>query len=198
MRRRNNMSLTPSTMLPLDTSAPDFSLPDTGGKTVSLSDFEKGKPLLVVFMCNHCPYVKHIQHDFAELVAEYQKKGVEVVGINANDVQNFPEDSPENMAAAAKEIGYTFDYLYDEDQEVAKAYRAACTPDFFLFDGERKLFYRGQMDASRPGNDISISGNDLRGALDRVLAGKAPPEEQRPSLGCNIKWKAGNEPDYFG
>ncbi len=192
------MSLTPSTMLPLDTSAPDFSLPDTGGKTVSLSDFEKGKPLLVVFMCNHCPYVKHIQHDFAELVAEYQKKGVEVVGINANDVQNFPEDSPENMAAAAKEIGYTFDYLYDEDQEVAKAYRAACTPDFFLFDGERKLFYRGQMDASRPGNDISISGNDLRGALDRVLAGKAPPEEQRPSLGCNIKWKAGNEPDYFG
>ncbi len=198
MRRRNNMSLTPSTMLPLDTSAPDFSLPDTGGKTVSLSDFEKGKPLLVVFMCNHCPYVKHIQHDFAELVAEYQKKGVEVVGINANDVQNFPEDSPENMAAAAKEIGYTFDYLYDEDQEVAKAYRAACTPDFFLFDEERKLFYRGQMDASRPGNDISISGNDLRGALDRVLAGKAPPEEQRPSLGCNIKWKAGNEPDYFG
>ena len=192
------MSLTPSTMLSLGTIAPDFSLPDTEGKTVSLSDFKKGKPFLVVFMCNHCPYVKHIQHDFAELVAEYQKKGVEVVGINANDVRNFPEDSPENMAAAAKEIGYTFDYLYDEDQAVAKAYRAACTPDFFLFDGERKLFYRGQIDASRPGNDIPISGIDLRGALDRVIAGKAPPEVQSPSMGCNIKWKAGNEPDYFG
>ena len=121
-----------------------------------------------------------------------------MVGINANDVRNFPEDSPENMAAAAKEIGYTFDYLYDEDQAVAKAYRAACTPDFFLFDGERKLFYRGQIDASRPGNDIPISGIDLRGALDRVIAGKAPPEVQSPSMGCNIKWKAGNEPDYFG
>jgi peroxiredoxin len=185
-------------MLPLGTAAPDFSLPDVEGKSVSLSDFEKGKPLLVVFMCNHCPYVKHIQRDFAALVAEYQKKGVNVVGINANDAQNYPEDSPENMARDSRKLGYTFDYLYDESQEVAKAYRAACTPDFFLFDANRTLFYRGQMDASRPGNDIPITGNDLRDALERVLAGKDAPEVQRPSMGCNIKWKAGNEPDYFG
>jgi peroxiredoxin len=191
------MALTPSTMLPLGTKAPEFSLPDTAGKKVSLSDYDNGKPLLVVFMCNHCPYVKHIQHNFAELVREYQKKGVAVVGINANDVENFHEDSPENMARVAEDIGYTFDYLYDESQEVAKAYRAACTPDFFLFDGDRKLFYRGQMDSSRPGNDIPITGQDLRDAFDRVLAGEEAPEVQRPSMGCNIKWKPGNEPDYF-
>lgn len=191
------MALTPSTMLPLGTKAPDFSLPDTAGKEVSLSDYDNGKPLLVVFMCNHCPYVKHIQYDFAELVQEYQKKGAAVVGISANDVENFPEDSPENMARVAEDIGYTFDYLYDESQEVAKAYHAACTPDFFLFDGDRKLFYRGQMDSSRPGNDIPITGQDLRDAFDRVLAGEEAPEVQRPSLGCNIKWKPGNEPDYF-
>jgi peroxiredoxin len=191
------MALTPSTMLPLGTETPDFSLPDTAGKKVSLSDYDRGKPLLVVFMCNHCPYVKHIQHDFVELVREYQIRGVEVVGISANDVEGYPEDSPENMAQVAKEIGYTFDYLYDESQEVAKAYRAACTPDFFLFDGDRKLFYRGQMDSSRPGNDIPITGQDLRDALDRVLTGEDAPELQRPSMGCNIKWKAGNEPDYF-
>jgi peroxiredoxin len=198
MRRKQQMSLTPSTMLSLGTAAPDFSLPDIEGNTVSLSDFEEGKPLLVVFMCNHCPYVKHIQQDFAVLVSEYQEKGVNVVGINANDVQNYPEDSPENMARDSKTFGYTFDYLYDESQEVAKSYRAACTPDFFLFDRDRRLFYRGQMDASRPGNDIPITGNDLRDSLDRVLAGDDAPEVQRPSMGCNIKWKAGNEPDYFG
>lgn len=191
------MALTPSTMLSLGTKAPDFSLPDTAGKKVSLSDYDNGKPLLVVFMCNHCPYVKHIQYDFAELVQEYQKKGAAVVGISANDVENFPEDSPENMARVAEDIGYIFDYLYDESQEVAKAYHAACTPDFFLFDGDRKLFYRGQMDSSRPGNDIPITGQDLRDAFDRVLAGEEAPEVQRPSLGCNIKWKPGNEPDYF-
>ena len=191
------MALTPSTMLSLGTKAPDFSLPDTAGKKVSLSDYDNGKPLLVVFMCNHCPYVKHIQYDFAELVQEYQKKGAAVVGISANDVENFPEDSPENMARVAEDIGYTFDYLYDESQEVAKAYHAACTPDFFLFDGDRKLFYRGQMDSSRPGNDIPITGQDLRDAFDRVLAGEEAPEVQRPSLGCNIKWKPGNEPAYF-
>ena len=191
------MALTPSTMLSLGTKAPDFSLPDTAGKKVSLSDYDNGKPLLVVFMCNHCPYVKHIQYDFAELVQEYQKKGAAVVGISANDVENFPEDSPENMARVAEDIGYTFDYLYDESQEVAKADHAACTPDFFLFDGDRKLFYRGQMDSSRPGNDIPITGQDLRDAFDRVLAGEEAPEVQRPSLGCNIKWKPGNEPDYF-
>ena len=192
------MSLTPSTMLTLGTAAPDFSLPDITGKTVSLSDFKENKPLLVVFMCNHCPYVKHIQRDFAALASEYQKKGVGVVGINANDVQNYPEDSPENMAVDAKKFDYTFPYLYDEDQAVAKAYRAACTPDFFLFDGTHRLFYRGQLDASRPGNDIAITGEDLRDALDRVLEGRDSPEVQRPSLGCNIKWKAGNEPGYFG
>ena len=191
------MALTPSTMLSLGTKAPDFSLPDTAGKKVSLSDYDNGKPLLVVFMCNHCPYVKHIQYDFAELVQEYQKKGAAVVGISANDVENFPDDSPENMARVAEDIGYTFDYLYDESQEVAKAYHAACTPDFFLFDGDLKLFYRGQMDSSRPGNDIPITGQDLRDAFDRVLAGEEAPEVQRPSLGCNIKWKPGNEPDYF-
>ena len=191
------MALTPSTMLPLGTKAPDFPLIDTAGKKVSLSDYDNGKPLLVVFMCNHCPYVKHIQHDFAELVREYQKKGVAVVGISANDVENFPEDSPENMARVEEDMGYTFDYLYDESQEVAKAYHAACTPDFFLFDGDRKLFYRGQMDSSRPGNDIPITGQDLRDAFDKVLAGEEAPEVQRPSMGCNIKWKPGNEPDYF-
>ena len=191
------MSLTPSTMLSLGTTAPDFSLPDATGKIASLSDYADRKALLVVFMCNHCPYVKHIQYDFAELAKEYQDRGVAVVGINANDVESYPEDGPENMARVAKEVGYTFDYLYDSSQEVAKAYRAACTPDFFLFDEGRKLFYRGQMDSSRPGNDIPITGQDLADALDRLLEGREAPELQRPSMGCNIKWKPGNEPDYF-
>jgi peroxiredoxin len=185
-------------MLPLGTRAPDFSLPDFSGKTVSLQNFDDREALLVVFMCNHCPYVKHVQHHFAALAEEYQAKGVGIVGINANDVDNFPDDSPENMARDAKRVGYTFDYLYDENQEVAKAYRAACTPDFFLFDRDRKLYYRGQMDSSRPGNDVPLTGEDLRNALDGLLAGNKAPEEQRPSIGCNIKWKPGNEPDYFG
>jgi peroxiredoxin len=191
------MSLTPSTMLPLRTKAPDFTLPDAEGKRVSLHDFDDKKALLVVFMCNHCPYVKHVQYHFAELAEEYQRRGVGVVGINANDAELFPEDRPENMLRVSKEIGYTFDYLIDEDQKVAKAYHAACTPDFFLFDGERKLFYRGQMDSSRPGNDMPLTGKDLRNALEALLDGKKPSEEQRPSMGCNIKWKPGNEPDYF-
>jgi len=191
------MALTPSTMLPLGTRAPEFSLPDTSGRTVSLHDFKDKKALLVVFMCNHCPYVKHVQHHFTGLADEYQKRGVAVVGINANDVAAFPEDSPKNMARVSREVGYTFDYLFDETQEVARAYRAACTPDFFLFDGERRLFYRGQMDSSRPGNDITLTGEDLRGALDDLLAGKEAPEVQRPSMGCNIKWKPGSEPEYF-
>ncbi len=184
-------------MLSLGTTAPDFSLPDATGKIASLSDYADRKALLVVFMCNHCPYVKHIRYDFAELAKEYQDRGVAVVGINANDVESYPEDGPENMARVAKEVGYTFDYLYDSSQEVAKAYHAACTPDFFLFDGDRKLFYRGQMDSSRPGNDIPITGQDLADALDRLLEGREAPELQRPSMGCNIKWKPGNEPDYF-
>jgi peroxiredoxin len=184
-------------MLPIGTKAPSFELPDTNGKTVSLKDFDGAPALLVVFMCNHCPYVKHIRGHFTELVKEYQKKGVRAVAINSNDVTGFPEDSPKNMARAVKEFGYTFPYLYDESQKTAKAYRAACTPDFFLFDGDKRLVYRGQMDSSRPGNDIPLTGTDLRGALDAVLSGKPVSAEQRPSIGCNIKWKAGNEPDYF-
>ncbi len=191
------MAETPSTMLPLGTKAPNFELPDTNGKSVSLKDFDGASAVLVVFMCNHCPYVKHIRGHFTELVKEYHKKGVRAVAINSNDVTGFPEDSPKNMAKAVKEFGYTFPYLYDESQKTAKAYRAACTPDFFLFDGERKLVYRGQMDSSRPGNDIPITGMDLRSALDAVLSRKPANAEQRPSIGCNIKWKPGNEPDYF-
>ncbi len=191
------MVLTPSTMLPLGTQAPSFSLPDPSGKTVSLADFA-GKPaLLVVFMCNHCPYVKHVAAGLAQLAKEYQGKGVAVVGISSNDVQSHPADSPAKMAEEIKLRGYTFPYLYDESQAVAKAYRAACTPDFYVFDSNQKLAYRGQMDASRPDSGIPVTGGDLRVALDAVLAGKPAPSEQKPSIGCNIKWKANNEPDYF-
>jgi len=189
---------TASTMLPLGTRAPDFALPDTKGRTVSLGDFAEAPVLLVSFLCNHCPFVKHVRNQLAALVKEYQAKGVAVVGINSNDVENYPADSPENMAKEARAAGYTFPYLYDETQEVAKAYHAACTPDFFVFDRDRRLFYRGQMDDSRPGNNIPLTGKDLRAALDAALAGRPAPAEQKPSLGCNIKWKPGNEPDYFG
>jgi peroxiredoxin len=192
------MALTPSTMLPLGSQAPDFRLPDTDGKTVSLNDFKDAPALLVIFLCNHCPYVKHVRHGLAALAREYQAKGVAVVGISANDVSTHPDDSPENMAREKAEVGYTFPYLYDESQEVAKAYQAACTPDFFVFDRDRKLVYRGQMDGSRPGNDVPVTGKDLRAALDAVLAGQPVSQDQKPSLGCNIKWKAGNEPAYFG
>lgn len=192
------MVQTASTMLPLGTKAPDFSLPDVGGKRVSLSDFSGGPALLVIFMCNHCPYVKHVAAGLAALAKEYQRRGVAVVGINANDAAAYPDDSPAKMAEEVKLRGYTFPYLYDETQAVAKAYRAACTPDFYLFDSQQKLVYRGQMDSSRPGNNIPVTGADLRAALEAVLAGKPVPATQRPSLGCNIKWKPGNEPDYFG
>jgi peroxiredoxin len=184
-------------MLPVGTKAPDFSLPDTDGTVVSRDDFKDYAGLLVVFMCNHCPYVQHVRKDFARLAKEYQKKGIAVVGINSNDVSSHPDDHPDRMARAVKEFGFTFPYLYDENQETAKAYHAACTPDFFLFDGSRELYYRGQLDGSRPGNDTPVTGEDLTGAVDALLAGKPSPEPQRPSMGCNIKWKPGNEPDYF-
>ena len=191
------MALTPSTMLPLGTAAPDFKLPDTNGKIVSLADFRDQAALLVVFMCNHCPYVVHIRAGLAQLARDYAAKNVGVVGINSNDAENYPSDSPAMMKNEVEAIGYTFPYLYDESQAVAKAYRAACTPDIFLFDKNRKLVYRGQFDDSRPGNGITVTGKDLRAALDAVLAGRPVSENQKASLGCNIKWKAGNEPDYF-
>lgn len=185
-------------MVELGTPAPDFTLPDTTGKPVSLGDFHGSPALLVVFLCNHCPYVKHLRHEFAAFAREYQSKGVSVIGINANDVANYPDDRPEKMAEEVHNIGYSFPYLYDETQEVAKAYHAACTPDFFLFDRARQLVYRGQFDDSRPGNNLPVTGKDLRAAIDKVLTGQPVPADQKPSLGCNIKWKAGNEPDYFG
>jgi peroxiredoxin len=191
------MALTPSTMLPLGTSAPALSLPDTTtGKTVSIGDFRNAPALLVMFICNHCPYVKHVRPGIAQLAKDYQAKGVAVVGISANDAQSYPDDSPEKMAAEAKDAGYTFPYLYDESQAAARAYQAACTPDFFLFDREKRLVYRGQLDDSRPGNGIPVTGRDLRAALDAVLAGSAVPKDQKASIGCNIKWKPGNEPKY--
>src|SRR5512136_2447978 len=183
------MAETPSTMPELGKKAPHFSLPNTDGKTVSLSDFRANKALLVMFICNHCPYVKHVQQGLARLCKEYQERGVAVVGISSNDVESYPDDAPDEMKAEKKRAGYTFPYLYDESQEVARAYEAACTPDFFLFDAERKLVYRGQMDGSRPGNGIPVTGKDLRTALDAVLAGLPVPAEQKPSIGCNIKWK---------
>ncbi len=191
------MVLTPSTMLALGTPAPDFKLPDPSGKEHSLADFKGAPALLVAFICNHCPYVKHVADEFASLAKEYQTKGVAVVAINSNDVSTHPADAPEKMAEEIQQRGYTFPYLYDETQEVARAYRAACTPDFYVFDKDQKLVYRGQMDSSRPDSGIPVTGKDLRAALDAVLAGQPVPEEQTPSIGCNIKWKAGNEPDYF-
>lgn len=192
------MALTPSTMLPLGTKAPDFKLTDAvSGKQVSLVDFEKSPALLVVFMCNHCPFVKHVASGLAALGKEYQAKGVAVVGINSNDAIKHPDDSPEKMKQEAQVRGYTFPYLYDESQAAAKAYRAACTPDFYVFDKDRKLVYRGQMDSSRPDSGIPVTGKDLRAALDALLSGSAVPQDQKASIGCNIKWKAGNEPDYF-
>lgn len=192
------MVKTASTMLPLGTKAPEFALTcAVSGETISLSKFE-GQPLLVAFICNHCPFVKHVADDFAALAKEYQEKGFAVVAISPNDAENYPDDSPEKMAEEAKSRGYNFPYLYDESQEVAKAYQAACTPDFYVFNAEHALVYRGQMDASRPESGIPVTGADLRNALDKALAGQpVPEEEQKPSIGCNIKWKAGNAPQYF-
>lgn len=190
------MALTPSTMLPLGSKAPAFRLPDTDGKTVSLDDLKAAPALLVMFICNHCPYVKHVRQELARLGHDYRDKGVAVVAISANDVATHPDDSPARMADEKKAAGYTFPYLYDETQDVAKAYQAACTPDLYVFDKNRSLVYRGQLDDSRPGNNIPVTGKDLRAALDAVLAGKPVSEQQKPSIGCNIKWKSGNEPRY--
>ncbi len=191
------MARTPSTMLELGTPAPDFSLPEpASGKTVSLGDYA-GRPLLVVFSCNHCPFVLHIVDSFAEFANAALTRDLGVVMINANDVDEFPADSPEKMVDFAREHGFEFPYLYDESQRSAIAYRAACTPDFFLFDADHRLVYRGQYDAARPGNGVAITGEDLKAAVDALLAGDAISPEQVPSIGCNIKWRAGNAPDYF-
>lgn len=185
------MALTPSSMLALGTPAPAFALPDTvTGRTVRLDDFSDRLALVVVFLCNHCPYVKHIRAGLAEFAREYQAHGVGVVGISSNDVEGYPEDSPDKMKAEAEAAGYTFPYLHDASQEVARAYHAACTPDWYLFDAGRRLVYRGQFDASRPGNGIPVTGADLRAACDAVLSGRTPDPAQKPSMGCNIKWKA--------
>ena len=183
-------------MMALGTSAPDFRLPDTGRTTVALGDFKSASALAVLFICNHCPYVKHMQAGLAQLARDYQPRGAAIVAISSNDAQNYPADSPAKMAQEAKSAGYTFPYLYDESQAVAKAYQAACTPDIFLFDAGRKLVYRGQFDDSRPGNGVPVTGKDLRAALDAVLAGKPVTARQVPSVGCGIKWKSGNAPAY--
>jgi peroxiredoxin len=185
-------------MLPLGTQAPDFRLINVDGRWVSLSDFANAPALLVIFMCNHCPFVIHVADELARLTREYMGRGVGVVGINSNDVSSHPADSPERMVAEAEARGYEFPYLYDESQEAAHAYHAACTPDFFLFDRNQRLVYRGQMDDSRPDSGIPVTGRDLRLALDAVLANEEVPIKQHPSMGCNIKWKPGNEPEWFG
>ena len=191
------MVKTASTMKKLGTPAPDFKLTSVDGRLVGLDDFRDSPALLVIFMCNHCPFVKHVADGIAQLARDYQPRGVAIVGINSNDAAAHPQDSPEQMVHEAEARGYSFPYLFDETQEVAKAYGAACTPDFFLYGKERKLVYRGQFDASRPGNGVPVTASDLRIALDAVLAGKSPPERQTPSIGCNIKWRSGNEPAYY-
>ena len=191
------MAVTPSTMLELGTLAPDFRLPDTDGRMVGRSDFTDAKALLVAFICNHCPFVKHVRSELARLGRDLQGRGVAVVAISSNDVTQYPDDAPEKMREEKASAGYTFSYLFDETQQVARLYRAACTPDFYLFDGQRRLAYRGQLDDSRPSNAIPVTGKDLRAAVDAVLAGRPVDPRQKASIGCNIKWKAGNEPDYF-
>lgn len=192
------MALTPSTMQTLGTRAPDFSLPDAvSGQQIALSQF-RGKPLLVMFICRHCPYVKHIETELARLGHDYAGKDLAIVAISSNDAAKYPEDAPDKLSSMAKMLGFTFPLCYDESQAVAQSYGAACTPDFFVYDSSHGLVYRGQFDGSRPGNAEPVSGQDLRAALDAVLSGRPVSAEQRPSLGCNIKWKPGNEPAYFG
>ena len=189
------MALTPSTMLPLGTPAPDFSLPATDGSLVSLSSFKNNKLLVVAFICNHCPFVKHIRAQLAQVGRDYQAKGVGFVAVNSNDIVAFPADNMEKMREEVKAVGYTFPYVLDENQATARAYDAACTPDFYLFGADRKLIYRGQFDGSRPGNNIAVTGRDLCAAMDAALQNRTVMEEQHPSIGCNIKWKPGNEPN---
>ena len=190
------MAATPSTMLPLGTPMPAFRLPDFHGTPVSPEQFASAPVLLVIFICPHCPFVQHVRAGFARFAAEYQSKGLAIVAINSNDTAAFPEDNADGMRREAATAGYTFPYLIDETQGVAKLYRAACTPDIFLFDRQRNLVYRGQFDSSRPGNGIPVTGSDLRAAADAALAGQAPSSDQKPSIGCNIKWKPGNQPVY--
>lgn len=191
------MAATPSTMLPLGTRAPIFILPDTQGKQVRLDQFAGAPALLVMFICNHCPFVKHLRSALAQLGRDYQPKGVAIVAISSNDADAYPADNPAKMVEEQRDAGYTFPYLYDETQEIAKSYQAACTPDFYLFDKNQQLVYRGQFDDSRPSNGLPVTGKDLRAAIDAVLAGQHVATEQRPSIGCNIKWRSGNEPDYY-
>jgi thiol-disulfide isomerase/thioredoxin len=191
------MVRTPSTMLPLGTAAPTFSLPNVDGRILALDDVAGERGTVVMFICNHCPFVKHVADQLAQLGRDYAPLGIGFVAISSNDVSGHPADSPEQMIHEAEARGYPFAYLYDESQDVARDYRAACTPDFFAFDADRRLVYRGQLDGSRPGNGVAVTGADLRGALDALVAGSRPSAEQRPSLGCNIKWKPGREPEYF-
>ena len=190
------MVMKQSQMLPLGTQAPEFSLPDPDGTRHSLADFA-GKPLLVMFLSNHCPFVKHMKVELGAFSSEFGERGLGVVGIMPNDVANYPEDAPARMKEDVERFHYSFPYLHDETQEVAKAYSAACTPDFFLFDADHRLAYRGQFDDSRPDSGIPVTGDDMRAAVEAVLGGGAPTDDQKPSIGCNIKWVAGNEPDYF-
>ncbi|WP_416673348.1 thioredoxin family protein [Egbenema bharatensis] len=193
------MVRTASTMLALGTKAPEFHLPDTvSGETISLSSFTGKKALLIMFICRHCPFVKHVQAELAKMGQDYVDTDLGILAISANDAENYPDDAPDSLKAMATELGFTFPLCYDATQEVAKTYTAACTPDFFLFDGDRTLVYRGQLDDSRPGNSQPVTGKDLRAAIDAVLSDRSVPSEQKPSIGCNIKWKQGNEPPYFG
>ena len=188
-----------STMLPIGTAVPDFTLENAvDGRNVSPADFADGRALLVMFICNHCPFVKHVMDEITRLGEDYTSRGVGIIAINSNDPIGYPQDGPEHMKRLAEERGWRFPFVFDETQEVAKAFRAACTPDFFLFDSERRLAYRGQLDDSRPSNDLPVDGRDLRGAIDAVLAGRPVSDEQKASIGCNIKWRPGNAPSYFG
>ena len=190
------MAATESTMLELGTPAPNFELPDPDGNLHRLTDFEDAKALVVAFICNHCPFVKHIQDELARFGRDYLDRGVAMVAISANDAESYPADAPARMKEVAERVGYVFPYLYDESQQTAKAYRAACTPEFYLFDGDQKLAYRGRFDGARPGNREAVTGADLRQATDAVLDGRPAQSDQIPSMGCNIKWRRGNEPDY--
>ena len=193
------MALTASTMLPLGTKAPDFNLPDVvSGNAIALSNYADKQALLVMFICQHCPFVKHIKAELAKIGKDYANSNLGIVAISANDVDNYPDDAPQKLKAMAQELNLAYPVCYDESQGTAKAYTAACTPDFFLFDASQKLVYRGQLDDSRPSNGKPVTGKDLRAAIDAVLAGKDITFEQQPSVGCNIKWKSGNEPSYYG